>query len=148
MLRQLSSFLLPQRQICCWTQVSDWLPLTEVLGSLTYMCRGTAIEESIPIEQAVNREKMRKEIINSYFRMCVCIQYSMSYISTLNNMVNIFLCTEKGIGRFKFKVHSNIKLRVFFLQMYLTYASGLKRGLYFNFFFCGCHILQVPVVQG
>lgn len=77
MLRQLSSFLLPQRQICCWTQVSDWLPLTEVLGSLTYTCRGTAIEESIPIEQAVNRKKNKwiygKEGNNSYFRRCVCI---------------------------------------------------------------------------
>lgn len=67
MLWQLSSFLLPQRQICCWMQVSDWLPLTEVLGSLTYTCRGTAIEESIPIEQAVKKKKMneflgRKEI--------------------------------------------------------------------------------------
>lgn len=80
----------------------------------------------------MNEFSGRKEIIDSYFRRCVCIQYSMSYISTFNIMVNIFLCTEKGIGRFKFEVHSNIKLPVvFYLQMYLTFALGLKRGLYF-----------------
>lgn len=76
MLWQLSSFLLPQRQICCWMQVSDWLPLTEVLGSLTYTCRGTAIEESIPIEQAVKKKNewiSVKEGNNSYFRRSVCI---------------------------------------------------------------------------
>lgn len=109
------------------------------------------MEESIPIEQAINREKLnefsgRKEIINSYFRGCVCIQYSMSYISTLNIMVNIFLCTEKGIGRFQLKVHSNIKLPVVFYSHVFYLCIRVKRFL-LQFFFWLSHITHSSGVR-